>query len=412
MGLNLNFVFGGKFVNVVIGVCGGIAAYKVCELVRLFKKSRHEVSVIMTKNATEFVTPLTFQTLSCNPVSVEMFDKPNEWDIEHISLAKKADILIVAPATANVIGKVAGGIADDLLTTTIMATKAPVVFVPAMNTNMYQNNIFQKNVEYLKTLGYNFIEPDEGELACGDIGKGKFPKVELILEKVVKIMSKKTDLIGRSILVTAGSTREAIDPVRFISNHSSGKMGYSLAEVASARGAKVCVVSGPVSLKPCEKFESINVESAQQMRDAVVEKFKDFDIIIMVAAVADYRVEHPATSKIKKADDTMQIKLVKNPDIAKEVGAMKGKRILVGFCAETNDLVENAQVKIKNKHFDIIVANDVTKPGAGFGTDTNIVTIIDRKGRKESLSLMSKVDVAERIIDYILEFEKETQKID
>lgn len=397
--------------NVVIGVCGGIAAYKICELVRCFKKAGHEVNVIMTKNATKFVTALTFQTLSANPVSLDMFDNPDEWDIEHISLAKKADLVVVAPATANIIGKVAAGIADDLLTTTIMATKAPVMFVPAMNTNMYVNEIFQKNLKYLKTLGYEFLEPDEGELACGDIGKGKLPSIDLIFEKAIKIMVKKADLYGRTFLITAGPTRESIDPCRFISNYSSGKMGYSLARAASERGAKVCVVSGPVSLLGKSAFEIVDVKTAQEMRDAVIERFKDFEIIIMVAAVADYKVEEPSKIKIKKTNDSLTIKLVKNPDIAKEVGANKEGRLLVGFCAETDDLVQNALTKINNKNFDIIVANDVTKPGAGFGSDTNIVTIMDRNGGKLSLSIMSKKDVANSIIDYIIEFEKINVKI-
>lgn len=392
--------------NVVIGVCGGIAAYKTCELVRSLKKAGHEVNVIMTKHATEFVTPLTFRTLSHNPVTVDMFEEPEKWEVEHIALAKRADVFVIAPASLNVIGKVANGIGDDMLTTTITATTAPVLFVPAMNTNMYNNKILQKNIEVLKSFGYHFMEPDTGFLACKDVGKGRLPQISDILIEIDKLFCRKTDLNGRRILITAGPTLEAIDPVRYISNHSSGKMGYSLAEVAASRGAEVLLISGPCQVQKPQGIEYSEVSSCLDMYQKVMERFEDYDTLIMVAAVADYRCEKIEEHKIKKNNENLMLKLTRNPDIAKELGNKKGNRLLVGFCAETENLIENAKGKIKSKNFDIIIANDVTQKGAGFGSDTNIVSILDEKGGHISLPQLSKGEVADNIIDYIVEYRK------
>jgi phosphopantothenoylcysteine decarboxylase/phosphopantothenate--cysteine ligase len=400
----------------VVGVCGGIAAYKAVEVVSRLKKLGLDVNVIMTKNATEFVNSLTFRSISANPVTIGMFDNPLTWDIGHISLAKKADFIVVVPATANIIGKVAGGIADDMLSTTIMATHAPVIFVPAMNHNMYENPIVQSNIEKLKNLGYVFMEPDSGLMACGTTGRGRLPEPSDIVEYIVDFFESKNinsykdadfsdekkDLKDLNILVTAGPTREAIDPVRYITNHSSGKMGYAIAQCSLKRGAKVKLISGPVNIPVPFGAEVENVTSAQQMHQKVMESYKDYDILIMVAAVADYRCEEVSQNKIKKSQEEMTIKLVKNPDIAKELGKVKGNRILVGFSAETDDMEENALKKLESKNMDMIVANDVTQEGAGFSTDTNIVKIIRGKEYIKSLPLMDKIKVADNILDEIL----------
>jgi phosphopantothenoylcysteine decarboxylase/phosphopantothenate--cysteine ligase len=391
--------------NVVIGICGGIAVYKICDLVRILIKAGHNVNVIMTKNACEFVSPLTFRTLSQNLVAVEMFEEPDNYNLEHISLAKRADLFVIAPATLNVIGKVANGIGDDILTTTVSATTAPVLFVPAMNTNMYNNKILQKNIEVLKTFGYHFMEPATGLLACGDVGSGLLPEISLIHKKIEKLLEQKKDLTGRTVLITAGPTIEAIDPVRYISNHSSGKMGYALADVAIKRGAKVILVSGPCHIKACVGVEFIGVSSAEEMHRSVLSKYEESDILIMVAAVADYKCEKIETHKIKKSEDEVILKLVKNPDIAKDIGSKKGNRLLVTFCAETQNLIENAKIKIKSKNSDIIVANDITKEGSLFGGETNIVTILDKDGGILELPKLDKTEVAERIIDCIISFE-------
>jgi len=399
----------------VVGVCGGIAAYKAVEVVSRLKKLGLDVNVIMTKNAAEFVDSLTFRSISNNPVTIGMFDEPQYWDIGHISLANKADFIVVVPATANIIGKVAGGIADDMLSTTIMATRAPVIFVPAMNHNMYENPIVQSNIEKLKNLGYVFMEPASGLMACGTKGKGRLPEPSDIVKFIVdffesenaginelKNTSVKKDLKDLSILVTAGPTREAIDPVRYITNRSSGKMGYAIAECALKRGAKVKIVSGPVNIPVPSGAEVENVISAREMYQKVMESYKDYDVLVMVAAVADYRCEEISQKKIKKSQEEMTIKLVKNPDIAKELGKVKDNRILVGFSAETDDVEKNALEKLQSKNMDMIVANDVTQEGAGFSTDTNIVKIIKGKEYIKSFPIMDKTKVADVILDEIL----------
>jgi len=386
--------------NIVVGVCGGIAAYKVVDMVSRLRKLGANIQVIMTENACEFITPLTFRSLADNPVITDMWEEPKEWDIQHISIANKADLFLIAPATANIIGKIANGIADDMLSTTIMATKAQVIFVPAMNTNMYENPIVQQNISKLTALGYRFMEPGIGSMAeRGVYGKGRLPEPPQIVEQVVEFFSHGKDLIGKRVLVTAGPTREAIDPVRYISNHSSGKMGYAVARAAVDRGAEVTLVTGPVSIKPPEGVKVINVNTAIQMRDAVINNFDEQDAFLMVAAVADYRVLEESNQKIKKKGNAMELSLVKNPDIAEEIGRIKGGKRLVGFCAETENIIENAIDKVIRKNMDFIVANDVTMEGAGFGTDTNIVKIIGRQGIIEDLPKISKDEVAHKILD-------------
>jgi len=362
-----------KNTNVVLGVTGGIAAYKACDIVSRLKKLGANIDVIMTKSATEMVGPHTFQALSQNPVIVDTFSTPRYWDIEHISLAQKADILLIAPATANIIGKVASGISDDMLSTTIMASTAKIVFAPAMNTKMYENKIVQQNIEKLTSLGYQFIEPASGRLACGDIGKGKLADVDEIIEFVINVIKPNRDLEGKKILITAGPTRESLDPVRFITNHSSGKMGYSLAQAALDRGAEVTLISGPTDLYPPKGVKLVKINTTLEMYDEVINNYIDKNIIIKSAAVADYRPETVSTNKIKKSEGNLTLTLVRNPDILKKLGELKEDRVLVGFAAESDNVIENAKGKVKRKNLDFIVANDITEEGAGFGTDTNIV---------------------------------------
>ncbi len=388
--------------NVVIGVSGGIAVYKVLDVVSKLKKLNINVNIIMTKSATQFVTPLSFQSLSQNYVVCDIFDDPKTWDVEHISLAKKADLFLVAPATANIIGKIANGIADDMLTTTIMATNAKIVIAPAMNTNMYKNKILQKNIKTLKDLGYHFIDPDSGRLACGDIGEGKLANTDKIVNEVVKILYKENDLEGKKILITAGPTRESIDPMRYITNRSTGKMGYNIAIEAIKRGAKVTLISGPTNLEvPKGLHKFIQIESAKQMYDEVITNLDDNDVIIKSAAVADYKPINYSDKKIKKSDDDLYLKLERNKDIAKEIGKLKKDKILVGFAAETDDIIENAKSKVIKKNMDFIVANDLTKEGAGFSVDTNIVKIIDKEGDITDYPIMKKEEVANIILDKI-----------
>lgn len=397
--------------TVVIGVCGGIAAYKVVEVVSRLVKNNAQVHVIMTENATKFVAPLTFQTISKNPVVTGMFDIPERWDIQHISLAQKADIFVVVPATANIIGKIAAGIADDMLTTTVMATKAPVMFVPSMNTNMYDNPILKENILKLEKHGYLFMEAEEGLLACGASGKGRLPEPETIVEKIINIIGYEKDMKELKVLITAGPTREPIDPVRYITNKSSGKMGYALASAASMRGAEVLLVSGPVSLNRPRNVNVINVNTAREMFQKVMEVYKNYDVIAMFAAVADYRSEQEAERKIKKDKEVMNLKLVKNPDIAAELGKVKGERILVGACAETEDIVKNAVTKLENKNFDVIMANDITMEGAGFEVDTNIVKIINKDKNIIELPIMEKTQVAHRVLDEVVKIIKERKAL-
>lgn len=386
--------------EIVLGVTGGIAVYKAVELLRLLVKAGANVHVVMTKSATEFVTPLTFQTLSRNPVHLELFNLISEERIGHIALADRADLYLIAPATANCIGKIAHGIADDLLTTTVMATRAPVLIAPAMNVNMYQNAIYRENEARLKSHGYLFVAPACGMLACGYEGEGKLQAPEVIFEEAVAALTPKR-LDGERILVTAGPTLEEIDPVRYISNHSSGKMGYAIARQARLRGARVTLVSGPTCLAPPIGVEVIRVQSAQEMRDAVQKCLPEIDVVIKAAAVADYRPKARAGEKVKKSQESLSIELEKNPDILAELGAAKGDRILVGFAAETQNLVENAGVKLKAKNLDMVVANDVSQEGAGFNVDTNIAKLLFSDGRVEELPMMGKEELAGVILENV-----------
>ena len=387
--------------TVVLGVSGGIACYKAVELVRLLVKNGFVVQVIMTRGAMEFVTPLTFQTLSGRPVASETFDLTQESEIGHIRLADTADLFVLAPATANVIGKVAAGIADDLLTTVLMATQSPVLIAPAMNIHMYENPILQENVRKLRRLGYYFMEPAEGYLACGYEGKGRLPEPEKILEEIHRLLKKK-DLVGEKLLITAGPNREPLDPVRYLSNRSSGKMGYALARAAIRRGAEVALISGPTMLEPPVGARLIPVTTAAEMRHAVLDEFPWSTAVIMAAAVTDYRPADFASKKIKRGRGPIELRLEPNPDILKEIGAKKNGKLLVGFAAETDELVANAKKKLKDKNLDIIVANDITGAGAGFDVDTNVATILDRGGGVRALPLMSKDELAEQIFDYLL----------
>ena len=391
---------------IALGITGGIAAYKGAEIASRLKKLGADVHCVMTQSATEFITPLTLRTLTSNPVTVSMFQEPKIWNVEHIGLADAIDAYLIAPATANIIGKVANGIADDFLSTTIMATKSSVIFAPAMNVNMLENSIYQENVEKLKKHGYMFIEPAEGMLACGYTGKGKLEEPEKIVNQLIGILQVEKDLMGKKVLVTAGPTMEKIDPVRYITNHSSGKMGYSIAEEAARRGAEVTLVSGKTNLTAPAGVKVINIESALEMYEKVVENYEDSDIVIKSAAVADYRPKKAADQKIKKKDGDMQILLERNPDILAYLGENKGNKILVGFAAETNDLKENAYKKVNKKNLDFIVANDILEAGAGFKGDTNKVNLYFSDGHEVNLPLMSKKEVAQKIIDEILQLIK------
>ena len=387
--------------KIVLGITGGIAAYKAAGLTRLLVKQGAAVKVIMTAHARDFITPLTLQTLSGQPVYSDMFAPWQEDGLAHISLADYADILVIAPVTANSIGKIAGGLADDLLTTTVMATKAPVLLCPAMNANMLAQASVQENMEKLAARGFYLLAPAYGELACKAAGAGRLPEIEDIVEEIETILTAK-DLTGEKILVTAGPTREPLDPVRFITNYSSGKMGYALAIAAKRRGAEVTLVSGPSTLPMPRGVKCIGVSTAVEMRDAVLENYQQSTVVIKAAAVADYRPAVLAENKIKKRDDTLLLKLERNPDIIAELGKNKGKRILIGFAMESENLVENAASKMAKKNMDYIVANLVTKKGAGFQGDTNIVTIMGRDGVIEELPLLDKMQVADRILDKLI----------
>lgn len=386
---------------VVLGVCGGIAVYKALDVVSSLRKKGIEVRVVMTESATKFVTPLTFQSISQNMVITDMFAEPKAWEIQHISLAQKADVMLIAPATANIIGKVANGIADDMLSTTIMATKAKVIFAPAMNTNMYENPIVQSNIKKLKSLGYEFIEPDSGRLACGDIGKGKLPKPDVIFKNVLTALHPVKDLQDKKVLVTAGPTRANIDPVRFITNKSTGKMGYAIAEEARDRGAVVTLVTGAKGIERPHGINVIEVETNSQMREAVMNNFDNSDIVVKSAAVADYKPKEYSFEKIKKGEGNLNIELVRDNDILKELGDKKDKQILVGFAAESSNLIDNAKGKLKRKNLDYIVANDITQAETGFGSDNNKVFVISKEGSVLELDTMSKRDVASNLFDAI-----------
>lgn len=395
--------------EIILGVTGGIAAYKAVELLRLLTKAGAGVHVIMTGAATEFVTPLTFQTLSMNPVSTSLFNLISEREIGHISLADRADLFIIAPATANVIGKLASGIADDMLTTTVMATKAPVLIAPAMNVNMYQNPLYRENEAKLKGHGFLFVEPASGMLACGWEGEGKLQEPQVIFEEALAALSKK-DLAGENILVTAGPTREELDPVRYISNHSSGKMGYAIAGAARRRGARVMLVTGPTCLAEPYGVETVQVTTALDMRLAIMDRLEESTMVIKAAAVADYRPARRAALKIKKSAGSHTLELEKNPDILGELGEMKGKRLLVGFAAETDDLVGNAGKKLAEKNLDMVVANDISLEGAGFNVDTNIVKLLFRDGTVEDLPLMGKQALADIILDRVMGLKTGTEE--
>ena len=389
--------------TIIVGVTGGIAAYKACDVVSKLKKLNANIHVIMTESACEFVQPMTFQTLSNNFVINDMFKEPKT--CEHIELAKKADAFLIVPATANFIGKLAAGIADDMLTTTVMATRAPVIIAPAMNTNMYTNRIVQANMDKLGDLGYRFIDPASGRLACGDIGAGKLADVDDILAFIVDFFEKESeakDLAGRRIMISAGPTIEAIDPVRYITNRSSGKMGYAIAKRAVARGAQVTLVSGKTDLEVPEGLAKfISIESADDLYENLVGEFDSNDVVIQSAAVADYKPKSYSDKKIKKKDSDLRIDLCRNKDIAQELGKIKGNKVLVGFAAETNDVLENAAKKIKKKNLDFIVANDLTMQGAGFSTETNIVKIIEADGRIKEYPKLLKSEVGDIILDKV-----------
>ena len=385
--------------TVLLGVTGGIAAYKIANLASALVKLHADVNVIMTQNATNFINPITFESLTGNKCIVDTFDRNFKFKVEHIALAELADVFIVAPASANVIGKIANGIADDMLTTTFMACKKKKILAPAMNTNMYENPIVQDNIRKLKDYGMEIIEPATGYLACGTTGSGKLPDEKILLEYILREVAFKKDLSGKTVLVTAGPTREAIDPVRFISNHSTGKMGYAIARCASLRGARVILVSGPVSIEPPLFAELVPVVSAEDMYNAVMKYKDEADIIIKSAAVADYTPVTASSEKIKKQSGDMRIELRRTKDILKELGqSRRENQFICGFAMETENLIENAVKKLESKNVDMIVANSLKTEGAGFGTDTNVVTLITKDGKTE-LPIMSKTDVAIKILN-------------
>ena len=390
--------------TVVLGVTGSIAAYKIANLASMLVKLHADVNVIMTRNATNFINPITFETLTGNKCLIDTFDRNFQFNVEHVALAKRADIFMVAPASANVIGKIAHGIADDMLTTTIMACKCPKLISPAMNTNMFENPILQDNLKILEKYGYELIQPASGYLACGDTGAGKMPEPETLLQYILRTIAKEKDLAGKQILITAGPTQEKIDPVRYISNHSTGKMGYALARAAMLRGARVTLVTGPVAIEPPMFVDVVPVTSAQHMADAVISRAPQMDIIIKAAAVADYRPVNPADEKIKKRDgEEASISLERTTDILKTLGEQKKEgQFLCGFSMETENMLENSKAKLEKKNLDMIVANNLKVQGAGFGTDTNVVTLITKDTIKE-LELMSKDQVADAILTAILE---------
>lgn len=387
--------------TVVLGVTGGIAAYKMPNVARMLKKMHCNVHVIMTQNATNFITATTFETLTGNKCLIDTFDRNFEFSVEHVAIAKQADLVLIAPATANVIGKIAGGIADDMLTTTVMACTCKILIAPAMNHNMYHNSIVQENIEKLKRHGDEIIDPVCGMLANGDTGDGKLPSEETLVSYVVRELAHEKDLHGKKVLVTAGPTQEAIDPVRYITNHSTGKMGYALAEAAMLRGAEVTLISGPTVIEPPMFVNVIPIISAQEMFEKVATNATENDIIIKAAAVADYRPKKVCDEKIKKSDHDTEIELERTTDILAYLGKNKGKTFLCGFSMETENMLENSRRKLDKKNLDMIVANNLKDKGAGFGVDTNLITIITRD-RELQLELMSKQDAANCILDEII----------
>jgi phosphopantothenoylcysteine decarboxylase/phosphopantothenate--cysteine ligase len=388
--------------EIVLGVTGGIAAYKAAEFVRLLVKREAHIHVVMTRNAQEFVTPLTFQTLSGNLVITDPFTLFEEKEIGHIALGDLAELIVILPATANIIGKIANGIADDFLSTMVMASKAPVLFVPSMNVNMWENQATQKNIQTLIERGHYIMEPGEGELACHWYGKGRLAELEEVVEKIEDLFSAK-DLKGERILITGGPTQEPIDPIRFITNYSSGKMGFALAKVAKRRGAEVILITGPTSLPiPRKDIEAYPVKTAEEMRKAVLKHLEKCSVVIKAAAVSDYRPKVMSQKKLKKDDPYLTLELERTKDILKEIGKKKGDRVLIGFAAETGDLEANARHKLMEKNLDFIVVNDVTKPGAGFCLDTNQVKILYPRGEVKDLPLMSKEELSEVILNEVV----------
>lgn len=388
--------------HVVMGVTGSIAAYKACDIISALRKSGVDVHVILTHAGAEIITPLTLETISGNRVVKDMFDSDRHFEVEHISLAKLADLFLVAPATANFIGKMASGIADDMLTTTVMATTAPVMIAPAMNTNMYLDAATQANIETLKRRGCEFIAPATGHLACGDEGIGKLAAVEDIVRAVLDKLNVKRDLEGKRVLVTAGPTREAIDPVRYITNRSSGKMGYAIAEAAAERGADVTLISGPVSLRTPAGVKRVDIVSSDELCDSVIECFPGCDILVMAAAPADFTPAEFSSEKIKKDGDNLTLNLRATRDILKTIAPLKSNQKVMGFAAETHNVENNAIEKLKRKKLDFIAANDVTAEGAGFGTDTNIITLYGADGSREHSGMVTKREAADWLLDRLV----------
>lgn len=391
--------------TVLLGVTGGIAAYKMPNVARMLKKLHCNVHVLMTQNATNFITATTFETLTGNKCLIDTFDRNFEFSVEHVALAKQADLVLIAPATANVIGKIAGGIADDMLTTTVMACTCKCLIAPAMNHNMYHNPIVQENLTKLQRYGYEVIDPVRGMLANGDTGDGKLPTEETLVEYVLRELACPKDMAGMKVLVTAGPTREAIDPVRFISNHSTGKMGYAIAKTAMRHGAEVTLVAGPTAIAPPMFVETVSVVTAAEMYEAVMSRAKEQDIIIKAAAVADYTPAQTASEKIKKSDDGTALPLVRTKDILAALGEEKGKTVLCGFSMETEHMLENSRAKLVKKNLDMIAANNLKQEGAGFGTDTNVLTLITAD-KETQLARMSKEDAAECLLQELLEIRR------
>ena len=391
--------------NVILGVTGSIAAYKAAELAHTLTKSGFNVNVIMTKNATEIIAPLTFERLTNNKCITDTFERAINYDVKHISLAKSADAVIIAPATANIIGKIACGIADDMLSTTVMACTCPIYISPAMNSAMYLNPIVQRNMNTLSELGYHMITPDTGLLACGDVGIGKMPSPSFLAEIIYRELNYKKDLSGKKVLITAGATCEAIDPVRYITNRSSGKMGFSLAKVAMQRGADVTVVAGHTDIAPPPFIETVNIRSAEEMYNEVTKRFDNVDIVIKAAAVADYTPLTVADNKLKKSDSELSIPLKRTKDILAYLGEHKKNQFLCGFSMETENMLENSRKKLEKKNLDMICANNLKTKGAGFAGDTNVITIITKDEEKQ-LEIMTKTQAAEKILDTIVEMLK------
>ena len=392
-------MFSGK--TILLGVTGGIAAYKAAALASALVKLHASVEVVMTRNATQFITPLTFEQLTGNRTMVDTFDRNFSHQVEHIALADRTDLVIVAPATANVCAKLAHGLADDMLTTTVLACPCPKLIAPAMNTKMYENPVTQDNLDLLRRYGWEVIAPASGRLACGAVGPGKMPEPDTLVQHILRVLALPHDLAGRRVLVTAGPTQESLDPVRYLTNHSTGKMGYALARAAAMRGADVTLIHGETALQPVKFTTDVPVTTAQQMYEAVTSRFDATDVLIMAAAVADYRPAAVANDKIKKKDGDMSIPLERTPDILGTIGPKKTHQFLCGFSMETRDLVENSSAKLTKKNLDMVVANNLKVAGAGFGVDTNVVTLITPDGTRE-LPLMSKADVADAILDEIL----------